>query len=208
MGNGACLTPWGVASPGQSPYRAASFSKGLQQRMKPWPQALTEGVVTGSVASLTSAAALAGCGRVEHDSAVQPINAPGHWIWGDPALAQPDGSARYTVPGFIIHHASAVFWATLQARYLGGPPPRPVSAVLRDAGIVTALAAAVDLRVAPRRLRPGFERQLAVRSLVTVYAAFGLGLAACTCLMELRRAQRQRGKAAQPRQDGAQARLR
>lgn len=158
--------------------------------MKKWSEALTEGALTGSAASLTSAAALAWCGRTECDSPAQPINAPGHWIWGDGALEQPDGSARYTGAGFAIHHVSSVFWATLQARCVGGDAPRRAGAVLRDAVLVTAIAALVDLRLAPTRLRPGFERQLPVRSLIGIYAAFALGLASCGWLVERSRPRR------------------
>jgi hypothetical protein len=42
----------------------------------------------------------------------------------------------------------------------------------------TAAAAVVDLALTPQRSTPGFERRLSARSLVMVYGAFALGVAA------------------------------
>src|SRR5206468_8981337 len=79
------------------------------------------------------------------------------------------------VVGYGIHHTAAVFWATLfeWARERTG---RPVASALGTA----AVANVVDYVFTPKRLQPGYERQLSKRSLALGYGAFALGLAAST----------------------------
>ena len=55
-------------------------------------------------------------------------------------------------------------------------------AVLAPAAVITTTAYAVDFHFTPQRLTPGFEHRLSKRSLLTVYAAFALGLAATALL--------------------------
>jgi hypothetical protein len=49
---------------------------------------------------------------------------------------------------------------------------------LVPAATTSALACFVDFQLTPRRLTPGFERQLSRKSLAVAYVAFALGLAA------------------------------
>lgn len=150
--------------------------------MKSWPEALRDGVATGAVASVLSTVALALRGRRESGSTYAPTNAISHWLWGERAAHQNRPSARYTLPGYLIHHASSMLWATLYEKWFGrrgahdlrGAPP---AQVLGAAAAVSALACFVDYQLTPRRLHPGFEKRLSGPSLWLVYGAFGLGLA-------------------------------
>ena len=141
-------------------------------------QALREGAVAGSVASLLSTAALARAGPRENGYAAAPVNAISHWIWGPPAFRVNRTTLRHTLAGYLIHHAASVFWGVLHALAWGVQPQakRPLPALV---GAAAAAAAAyfVDYRMTPERLTPGFEHRLSTRALVTVYASFALGLA-------------------------------
>lgn len=146
--------------------------------MMPIAETLARAAVSGSCASVASAVALVAGGQRDCASCLAPINAVSHWVWRERALYQQDGSLRYTVPGYLIHHSMSVFWAvTYEA--LPRPPERPRPALWEiAAGLgVAALACLVDLRLTPQRLTPGFERRLGAGSLLAVYALFGLGLA-------------------------------
>jgi hypothetical protein len=142
-----------------------------------WNRALHEGLRTGSIASLTSAAALAAAGRRAGCGAWAPLNAPSHWLFADAALRCRGPSARYTGTGCLIHHASSVMWGVLHARYVAGPPEARTSLPGQfAAGAVTAaLACLVDYRLTPRALSPGFEHHLSRSALFGVYAALALG---------------------------------
>jgi len=145
--------------------------------MKWWARALRTSVVSGGVASLTSLAVLAARGRSEAGRALGPVNAPSHWLWGDAALHRDGASLRYTAVGFVVHHLSSMFWGAVHAAAFG-VRRQTAPTLLRDAAVTTALAAWVDLRLVPRRLRPGFERRLSSPGLAGVYLLFALGLAA------------------------------
>jgi len=134
-------------------------------------------LIEGSAASVLSALALGWRGKQETGSAAAPLNAPSHWVWGREALWRDRVDGRHTALGTLIHHGSSLLWAAvfegLQRRRR-----RPTAlSVAGDAAAVTALAAFVDLKLTPERFTPGFERRLSPRSLVLVYASFGLGLA-------------------------------
>ena len=142
------------------------------------PQWMTRGLLTGNLAGIASMAALAWRGRRENGSAVGPVNAPSHWLWGDAALRQDAPSWRYTGAGMLIHQASAVMWGLLYERlWASRRPSQTVAHQVRDAAVATAAAAAVDLLLTPRRFTPGFERRLSPTGLVWTYGLFALGVA-------------------------------
>lgn len=156
--------------------------------MKTWKQALSDAAVTGSVASLTSLAALALLGRAENGSPWGPTNAPSHWIWGNVALRQDGPSVRFTVTALVIHHLCSVFWGALHEKLLrtrGATQANPRG--LGEAALTAATAAWVDLCVVPHRVTPGFQRRLSRSGLAIVYALFGLGLAAGSYVANRRR---------------------
>lgn len=138
---------------------------------------LVRGGITGSVAAVTSALALMLRSKSEAPTALSAQNAVSHWVWGDKAKDQHQTSLRYTLVGYGIHHASAVFWGVIYEHYFGSKPLPPGKEVLR-ATAFTGAANFVDYKLTPYRLKPGYEHHLSKKSLVFVYAAFALGLAA------------------------------
>lgn len=140
---------------------------------------LRAAAVSGSCASVASLLALAWGGANDAASALAPVNAVSHWIWKERAIHQQDGSLRYTLPGYVIHHSMSVFWA-VSYEALAARQARRRSfgtwATLATGLGVAALACLVDLRLTPERLTPGFERRLRPGSLFFVYLLFGLGL--------------------------------
>jgi len=152
--------------------------------MPSWKQAFREGVVSGSCASLLSAAYLAWAGHRRGQPAA-PVNAVSHWFFGERSLRQDAASLRYTLTGYLTHHAAAIFWGTLHAKAWGAraEAKEPVAAV---GGAVTAAAVAcfVDYQLTPKRLTPGFEHRLGRPEMAKVYAFFALGLAVGTLVMK------------------------
>lgn len=135
-------------------------------------------LISGAVASVLSAVALALCGQIENRSPAGPINGPSQWIYGRWAARVRKPSLRHTLTGFLVHHVSATGWALIHERVLGRNkaqqsfPPR-----LGRAAVTATVANFVDFQLTPKRLRPGFETQLSRKSLFVVYAAFAIGLA-------------------------------
>jgi hypothetical protein len=146
--------------------------------MKNWHEATRNGLISGSVASVLSTAALATCGKIEARDPIAPTNAISHWIWGDIAGSKNGFQPKYTLFGYAIHHASAVFWAVLLEKYYGHVLDKSNTAdTMKIAGVATAIACFTDYKLTPHRLQPGFEMRLSKPSLLMVYASFALGLA-------------------------------
>lgn len=145
--------------------------------MEPWKTALQRGLVGGATSSLLSTAALAALGKREAGSAHAPTNAISHWIHGDKATHHHGLSARYTLPGYVIHHGSAMFWAVIFERLCGELLDRKNPALTLGIGTASAAVACfVDYQLTPDRLKPGYENHLSRPALAVVYGAFGLGL--------------------------------
>jgi len=161
--------------------------------MNGWKQAARDALVSGSMASITSTAALMACGDAEIGRPLAPTNAVGHWFFGDRATREDHFRWPDTIVGYVTHHAAAVFWALWYEKLFGAQ--RAVASpakALADAGAVAALACFVDYRLTPRRLMPGYERRLSRRSLAAVYTAFAAGLALGGALLSLAPAMRRR----------------
>ncbi len=151
-----------------------------------WNDAARDGLVCGSIASVLSALYLAWAGRKRHETAA-PVNAISHWFFGDRALRRDEPSLRYTLTGYLIHHAASLFWGVLYARYLATRPayqkPIPIAA---SAVAASSLACLVDYQCTPGRLTPGFENRLPRTELAGVYALFAVGLMVGSLLMRKR----------------------
>jgi hypothetical protein len=148
-----------------------------------WREALIDALWSGSVASVISTAVLAAAGSYERADAPRPLNGPSQWVWGKHAPQQRGFSIRYTVVGYLIHHAMSIFWATFFERFR--PRNRSTAVrppVLAAAAATSAAACLVDFRIVPERLSPGFERQLSRTALLMTYAAFAAGLAGAVLL--------------------------
>jgi hypothetical protein len=134
-------------------------------------------LVTGTAASVVSTAALALLARGEGKSVFQPTNATSHWLHGDHAASHREPDVSHTFIGYATHHASALFWAVPFEIWLAERPPRTTAELLRNACIMSAIAAAIDYGATPKRLTPGWELVLSKRSMVATYGAMALGLA-------------------------------
>ena len=88
-----------------------------------WKHAFGNALVSGTVASITSTVALSMLGKAELDKSAAPLNGPSQWIWGRHAPYQNQFSLRYTIVGYLIHHAASVFWATWYEKLRQRLPP-------------------------------------------------------------------------------------
>ncbi len=152
--------------------------------MQNWTTTLQRGLVSGAASSVLSTVAMAIVGKKETGSAFAPTNAVSHYVHGDKAALHNKPSLRYTVPGYLIHHASATFWSILFERVAGRYLDRktPVG-ILTASAATSAFAAFADYKLTPKRFQPGYEKRLSTPSLALVYASLAVGLAAGAAVM-------------------------
>lgn len=137
-----------------------------------------QALISGAVASVLSTAVLALCGHIENRRPAGPLNGPSQWIFGRDAAQLRRPSLRHTLTGFLIHHATATGWAWIHERLFGARKDRQTMPQrLARAGATAAVANFVDYQLTPKRLQPGFEKQLSRKSMFAVYATFAVGLA-------------------------------
>jgi hypothetical protein len=135
-------------------------------------------LISGTAASVLSAAVLALCGHIENRRPAGPLNGPSQWVFGRHAARIRKPSVRHTLTGLAIHHATATGWAFLHERSFGkDKEQQPLATRLSRAAVTAAVANVVDFQLTPQRLQPGFDQQLSRKSLLAVYAAFAIGLA-------------------------------
>jgi len=152
-----------------------------------WNRTLREGLVSGTLAGLFSAAALLVTGKRDTGSAVAPVNAESHWLWGDESLREDRPTWRHTAAGIVTHQLSTVFWATLYAMVRGSRRrPQTLPEALAGGIATSAAAAAIDYTLVPKRLTPGFEHRLSRGSMVGVFAALAGGIALGSLLLRER----------------------
>jgi hypothetical protein len=157
--------------------------------MKTWRQAIRDGLVSGSIAAAVSAAVLAVRGKRESNSPLGPMNAISHWIWGDEAAQHDAPTARYSLLGYAIHNSAAALWATIYEKWFGHfaeshvvehanarIEKREIAKAIAAGLAVSAAACFVDYKMTPHRLQPGYEMRLSKKSLLIVYAAFGISM--------------------------------
>ena len=143
-----------------------------------WKKTLREGLVSGTLAGVFSAVALLVTGKRETGSAVAPVTAESHWLWGDESLQEDRATWRHTLTGIVTHQLSTVFWATLYALVRGKRQAvRNIPEALLGGIATSAAAAAIDYTLMPRRLTPGFEHRLSTPAMVGVFAALAGGIA-------------------------------
>lgn len=129
-------------------------------------------LISGSVASVTSAAMLALLG-LRRKRPAAGINGPSQWIYGRFAASHKGFDLRHTMTGYLVHHASSFLWGSV----FESPPMRAgIRNSAARAVVVSTLAATVDYTIVPQRFRPGFEAHFRPRQIVWVYAAFAAGL--------------------------------
>jgi hypothetical protein len=146
----------------------------LEKLMKSWFGTAACALVSGSAASLAMTAALALLAKKEGKGALQPINSTSHWLHGEEAGSVRSADVSHTALGYATHHVSALFWAVIFERWLAHRPERTPLLMLRDAATMSAIAAAVDYGITPKRATPGWEEVLSKRSIGVTYAAMAL----------------------------------
>lgn len=144
---------------------------------KTWQQACNDGLISGAIGSLASAAALSIARRRETGSTLGPINVISRWLWSDLTAHHHEASLRYTATGYAIHHASATSWAIAYEK-LCERPSRSLPARTGGGLGVAAMAWFTNYKLTPYRLQPGYGEHLSASSLALVDASFGLPLAA------------------------------
>lgn len=154
---------------------------------------LRRALVSGTVSGLATAGVASLAGKRENGSYAAPLNATSHIVWGEKAAYQDRPSLKYTLTGFLLNHASTIFWASFYEKLFGrhgtwqrmrGLPftayPEPPSLVKPACGGATVAAAAyvIDYHLIPKRFTPGFEKRVSGKSLTVIFAALAIGLAA------------------------------
>ena len=77
--------PAAVALRNGAPMGRVPWSRLEEKRMAYWTRMSKRALVSGSIASLASTAALAVLARTEAKGVLQPVNATSHWLNGDRA---------------------------------------------------------------------------------------------------------------------------
>jgi hypothetical protein len=144
-------------------------------------------LISGSLASIAAAVALAACARREGRRAPQPLNATSHWLHGDQAAARGEADLPHTVVGYGTHHAAAVMWAGMFEWMRERSSSDSTAAVVRDAAVTSTVAAAVDYTITPHRFTPGWELVLSKQSMAMAYAAMAAGFVVAEYLLPMRR---------------------
>lgn len=143
---------------------------------------ITDTLTTGAVATAATTLAVAALGKAEGGNAVAPINAVSHILWGDEAASADGIDASHTIPGLALNAAAVTGWAGVHELLMPRRGPRGLGQALAAGAAVSALAYVIDYHVVPERLTPGFEKRLSNASLLGVYAALALSLAAGSLL--------------------------
>jgi hypothetical protein len=149
---------------------------------------MVSSTLSGLAVSLTAALA----GKRENASYAAPLNATSHILWGDQAADQDGVSMKYTGTGFLLNHAASVMWAAVYekwvepavARWFAQRPELAPLAPAVSAAAVSAGAYVTDYYLVPKRFTPGYEKRLSGQSMLLIYTALALGLAAGTLLLE------------------------
>ena len=139
-------------------------------------------LVTGSVASLTSFVGLAIAAEATGRAPLRPINATSHWLNGDFAGLSGGVDGRRTGIGIATNHAACLFWALPFMAWQRRRPAATPAALMGDAVLMAAVAAAVDYGATPKRFTPGWELVLPKGGMALAYAALAVGFAAGAAL--------------------------
>jgi hypothetical protein len=144
--------------------------------MKKLLSILAKSLISGTVASAVSAAVLGVLAKAEGSDPVQPINATSHWLHGDQSGKITAIDAKHTGTGLATHHGACVMWASLFETLRAASPGAGLTRIARDAATVSIIAAIVDYGLVPKRLTPGWEEPLPIRSVAGGFAGLALGL--------------------------------
>lgn len=134
-------------------------------------------IIPGAVAAAAVCSAIALLGRSDTGSAIAPINASSHVIWGQRAGQVEKVTLGQTLPGLAINVGASFWWALVFEKLFGRKMDRGGAGTAIASGVATAaLAYVVDYKLVPQRLTPGWEQRLTNRSLFTSLGIMGVGL--------------------------------
>ena len=166
----------------------SALPAGLRRRARPGKLATVRAaLVSGTVATATSVAALALLARREGRGPAQPLNATSHWLYGREAAAFPQSDVDHTPIGLATHYAATIFWALFFEAWLARRAVRGSLVTAGGATAVAALAATVDYTITPKRFTPGWEMVLSKGAMALVYAAMAAGFAGAAVTRARRR---------------------
>ncbi len=145
--------------------------------MKNLQQAITDGLLPGLLAGAAVMATVAARGRQDSGSAIAPINATSHILWGDAAAEEESITARHTLPGALINLGSGVWWASVFETLFGDSVDRRGPGAAAVGSLATAgIAYLLDYKMLPERLTPGWEKRISGLSLAMGLGALALGI--------------------------------
>jgi hypothetical protein len=148
---------------------------------------LQDALMAGAVVCAATLAVAALRGRVDSGSAVAPINATSHVVYGPEAGEVEVPDLTHTLLGIAINAGASVFWATVYQQLFDRTGSRDGTAkLLLGGGVVAALAYLVDYHLVPKRLTPGWEERVSARSLGMIFAAMALALPVRSLLKRMR----------------------
>ncbi len=147
-----------------------------EESVQQWSQNLKESLIPGAAAGLTACAAVAAFGQRDSDSAIAPINATSHVLWGEEAARVERATLRHTLPGLAINASAGIWWALVFKALFGRAAQRSHTAAIAGGLATAALAYGVDYHLVPKRLTPGWESRISDRSLYMTLGAMGLVL--------------------------------
>ena len=145
--------------------------------MQRWQRVGVLALLSGTIAGIASSAALAVLAKAEGESGAETANATSHWLHGESAGNLRRIDAAHTGVGYVTHHGASVMWASIMEAILSGRRNVSVFDIAITAAGVSALAAAVDYILTPKRFTPGWEEVLTKSSMAGAYAAMAFGLA-------------------------------
>lgn len=115
-------------------------------------------------------------GRSRGARAAPPLDATSHWLDGDAAGLFAGADGRRPGVGYATNHAACLLWALPFTAWQRFRPAETPVAPMRDAFVMSAIAAAVDDRI-PKRSTPGWELVLSGADMAGIYAALTIGFA-------------------------------
>jgi hypothetical protein len=134
-------------------------------------------LISGTIASIASSAALAAMAKAEGKAASSPINATSHWLHGESAADVRSIDVAHTATGYLTHHGACLLWASIMESIISNRKNVSPAEIALIAVGVSAFAAGVDYGITPKRFTPGWEEVLSVRSMGVAYASMAIGLA-------------------------------
>ncbi|HEY7493120.1 MAG TPA: hypothetical protein VIH59_18655, partial [Candidatus Tectomicrobia bacterium] len=142
-----------------------------------WRAAIRRGIRTGNRTGILMAVAIAVLGKAMSGTAIAPLNAISHILWGKTAAAARAPSLRYTATGLLLNQLAGIGWAVVMEKLFGAQLRQgALQPGLLGGAVTAALAYVTDYYVLPRRLTPGFESHFPARAFPLLYGALAVSL--------------------------------